>query len=148
MKLLSKEQEVFEVPRGVAMRSVTIKDMAEDTGVDVPVPLPMVSSKVLTKVIEYCTYHHAADRDQTPEDEQQAWDRDFLKVDDESLFSLILAANYLNLKPLLDLACKAVANEIKGKTPDEIRARFHIRNDFTPEEEEEVQKDNAWCQER
>ena len=148
MKLLSKEQEAFEVPREIALRSVTIKDMTDDTGMDVPVPLPMVSSKVLTKVIEYCTYHHRAEEAGTPEDETRVWDRDFLKVDDETLFSLILAANYLNVKPLLDLVCKAVADEIKGKTPDEIRARFNIKNDFTPEEEAEVAKENAWCQER
>ena len=148
MKLLSKEQEVFEVPRAVALRSVTIKDMTEDTGMGVPVPLPMVGSRVLTKVIEYCTYHHRAEQEQASEDEARVWDRDFVKVDDESLFSLILAANYLNLKPLLDLACKAVADEIKGKTPDEIRSRFNIKNDFTPEEEEQVQAENAWCAER
>lgn len=148
MKLVSKEQEAFEVPRAVALRSITIKDMMEDTGMDVPVPLPMVGSRVLTKVIEYCTYHHRAEEDQTPEDATRVWDRDFLKLDDESLFSMILAANYLNIKPLLDLACKAVADEIKGKTPDEIRTRFNIKNDFTPEEEEEVQKENAWCSER
>lgn len=148
LKLLSKEQEVFEVPRVVALRSVTIKDMTEDTDMNVPVPLPTVSSRVLIKVIEYCTYHHRAEEAQAPEDEARVWDRDFLKVDDESLFNLILAANYLNLKPLLDLACKAVADEIKGKTPDEIRSRFNIKNDFTPEEEAEVQSENAWCAER
>jgi S-phase kinase-associated protein 1 len=148
MKLLSKEQEVFEVPREVALRSITIKDIAEDTDMDVPVPLPMVNSKTLTKVIEYCTYHHAADKEEKPEDEQKVWDRDFLKVDDEGLFSLILASNYLNLKPLLDLACKAVADEIKGKTPEEIRTRFNIKNDFTPEEEADVQQENAWCEQR
>ena len=103
---------------------------------------------VLTKVIEYCTYHHRAEEKEAPEDETRVWDRNFVKVDDEALFSLILAANYLNLKPLLDLVCKAVADEIKGKTPDEIRTRFNIRNDFTPEEEAEVQKQNAWCEER
>ena len=27
-----------------------------------------------------------------------------------------------------------VANMIKGKTPEEIRKTFNIRNDFTPEE--------------
>ena len=148
MKLLSKEQEVFEVPREVALRSITIKDIAEDTDMDVPVPLPMVNSKTLTKVIEYCTYHHAADKEEKPEDEQKVWDREFLKVDDEGLFSLILASNYLNLKPLLDLACKAVADEIKGKTPEEIRTRFNIKNDFTPEEEADVMQENAWCEQR
>ena len=77
------------------------------------------------------------------------------------------AANYLNIKPLLDLTCKTVADMIKGKTPEEIRAHFNIQNDFTPEEEEEVcsscgssdasraqsascrlqvRRENAWCE--
>ena len=58
------------------------------------------------------------------------------------------AANYLDIKPLLDLTCKTVANMIKGKTPEEIRKTFNIKNDFTPEEEEQVRKENAWCEER
>merc|ERR1712166_261969 len=80
------------------------------------------------------------------EDEKTVWDKDFVKVDDETLFSLILAANYLDIKPLLDLTRKTVADYIKQcKTPQEIRRRFNIKNDFTPEEEEEVRKENAWC---
>ena len=69
-------------------------------------------------------------------------------MEDETLFALIVGANYLDAKQLLDLTCKAVANEIKGKTPQEIRTRFNIVNDFTPEEEEEVKRENAWCEER
>ena len=55
------------------------------------------------------------------------------------------AANYLNIKSLLDLTCMTVANMIKGKTPEEIRKTFNIRNDFTPEEEEEVRRENQWA---
>ena len=39
---------------------------------------------------------------------------------------------------LLDVTCKTVANMIKGKTPEEIRKTFNIKNDFTPSEEEQV----------
>merc|ERR1711907_553982 len=148
VKLKSKQEEIFEVAKDVACRSVTVKNMVEDTGSDAPVPLPMVDSKILIKVIEYCKYHHEGEANNTPEDETTAWDKEFVKVDDETLFNMILAANYLDIKPLLDLTCKTVADEIKGKTPEEIRVRFNIKNDFTPEEEEEVRRENAWCEER
>lgn len=120
----------------------------DDTGSDTPVPLPMVDSKILIKVIEFCKYHHNAETTFVPEEEKNNWDKEFVKVDDETLFNLILAANYLDIKALLDLTCKTVADEIKGKTPEEIRVRFNIKNDFTPEEEEEVKRENAWCEER
>ncbi len=61
------------------------------------------------------------------------------------LFDTILAANYLNNQPLMDLACQRVADMIKGKTPEEIRKTFNIKNDFTPEEEEEIRRENAWA---
>ncbi|KRY08518.1 S-phase kinase-associated protein 1 [Trichinella britovi] len=57
------------------------------------------------------------------------------------------AANYLEIKSLLDVACKTVANMIKGKSPEEIRRTFNIKNDFTPEEEEQIRRENAWCEE-
>jgi len=148
VKLKSKQEELFEVETKTAFRSITIKNMVEDTGLDINVPVPMVDSSTLVKVIEYLKYHQQAEEETIPEDEQTRWDKDFIKVDDETLFNTILAANYLDIKPLLDLTCKAVADEIKGKSPEEIRVRFNIKNDFTPEEEEEVKRENAWCEER
>lgn len=51
----------------------------------------------------------------------------------------------MNIKELLDLTCQPVADMIKGRTPDEIRATFHIINDYTPEEEAEVRRENSWA---
>ena len=50
VKLKSKQEEIFEVEKDVACRSVTVKNMVDDTGLDTPVPLPMVDSKILIKV--------------------------------------------------------------------------------------------------
>lgn len=55
-----------------------------------------------------------------------------------NLETLLQAANYLDIKGLLDVTCKTVANMIKGKTPEEIRKTFNIKNDFTEEEEAQV----------
>ncbi|BAT75353.1 hypothetical protein VNO80_20838 [Phaseolus coccineus] len=145
--LKSSDGEAFEVDEIVALESQTIKHMIEDDCADSGIPLPNVTSKILAKVIEYCKKHvEANSADEKPtEDELKAWDADFVKVDQATLFDLILAANYLNIKNLLDLTCQTVADMIKGKTPEEIRKTFNIKNDFTPEEEEEVRRENQWA---
>lgn len=150
VKLKSSDDEMFEVHDIVAYESQTVKNMIEDTGTEHPIPLPNVSSKILAKVIEYCRYHvearkNSEDKPAVPEDEVKQWDSEFVKVDQATLFDLILAANYLNIKNLLDLTCQTVADMIKGKTPEEIRKTFNIKNDFTPEEEEEVRRENQWA---
>lgn len=57
------------------------------------------------------------------------------------------AANYLDIKPLLDVGCKTVANMIKGKSPEEIRKTFNIQNDFSVEEEDQIRRENEWAEE-
>jgi len=145
--LKSSDGEAFEVDEAVALESQTIKHMIEDDCADSGIPLPNVTSKILAKVIEYCKKHvDAVSADEKPsEDELKAWDAEFVKVDQATLFDLILAANYLNIKSLLDLTCQTVADMIKGKTPEEIRKTFNIKNDFSPEEEEEVRRENQWA---
>jgi len=34
---------------------------------------------------------------------------------------------------------------MKGKTPEEIREIFHIKNDLTKEEEDEIRRENQWA---
>ncbi|XP_057531037.1 SKP1-like protein 1B [Amaranthus tricolor] len=148
--LKSSDGETFEVDEVVALESQTIKHMVEDDCADNVIPLPNVTSKILAKVIEYCKKHvdspkSSENNDRQVDDELKTWDADFVKVDQATLFDLILAANYLNIKSLLDLTCQTVADMIKGKTPEEIRKTFNIKNDFTPEEEEEVRRENQWA---
>ncbi|GLT34415.1 hypothetical protein SLA2020_089320 [Shorea laevis] len=147
--LKSSDGETFEVDEAVALESQTIKHMIEDDCADNGIPLPNVTSKILSKVIEYCKKHVEApksdDRATSVDDELKAWDADFVKVDQATLFDLILSANYLNIKGLLDLTCQTVADMIKSKTPEEIRKTFNIKNDFTPDEEEEVRRENQWA---
>ncbi|KAL5541267.1 hypothetical protein UlMin_042489 [Ulmus minor] len=123
--------------------------MIEDNCAYNGIPLPNVTSKILSKVIDYCKKHVETPKlDEcatTVDDELKAWDADFFKVDQATLFDLILAANYLNIKSLLDLTCQIVADMIEGKTPEEIRKTFNIKNDFTPEEEDEVSGENQWA---
>ncbi|CAB4299582.1 unnamed protein product [Prunus armeniaca] len=144
--LKSDDGEIFEVEEAVAMQSQTIRHMVEDDCADGPIPLPNVASNILAKVIEYCKKKHEEDADgEKNKEDIKNWDAAFVKVDQSTLFDLILAANYLNIKSLLDLTCQTVADMIKGNTPEEIREIFNIKNDFTPEEEQEIRNENRWA---
>ena len=149
IKLQSSDGEIFPVDVEIAKQSVTIKTML-DLGMDEEdeelVPLPNVNAAILKKVIQWATYHKddlpLPENKEKRTDDISSWDADFLKVDQGTLIELILAANYLDIKGLLDFTCKTVADMIKGKTPEEIRKTFNIKNVFTPSEEEQVRKEN------
>ncbi|XP_041447681.1 S-phase kinase-associated protein 1-like [Drosophila obscura] len=114
-----------------------------------------VNSTILRKVLDWAQYHKD-DPQPIGEDESKekrsddiiSWDSDFLKVDQGTLFELIFAAIYLDIKGLLELTCRTVTNMIKGKTPEEIRKTFNIKKDFSFAEEEQVRKENEWCEEK
>ena len=76
-----------------------------------------------------------------------AWHADFVNVDQEMLFEVVMAANYLDIKALLELSCAKVASMIKGKSVQEIRQFFNIENHFTPEEEAQIMEENRWAEE-
>ena len=66
IQLQSSDAENFKVDVKVASKSITIKTMLEDLGLEednakIPVPLPNVDGKTLKKVIEWCTKHQDDD---------------------------------------------------------------------------------------
>jgi hypothetical protein len=107
-----------------------ISDDPDDAGS--PIPLPNINSATLAKVLEYCRWHHAnPNAAERGADGVLEWDRKFCEVERVILYHLILAAvhpppqctkinifsafhltfnlphvqNYLDIKPLLELAC-------------------------------------------
>ena len=59
------------------------------------------------------------------------WDLRFLQTldDHETFLKLVLEAHYLCIKNFLDLTCQAIADMIRGKTPEQIRQILNIQNE-------------------
>ncbi|KAL8274573.1 hypothetical protein Esti_001476 [Eimeria stiedai] len=152
--LVSSEGEEIKVPREVASASLLVKSMTEDGDDTDTIPLPKVSSAILKKVVDYCTYHHDNPPEEIPTPLKTSnlaevvseWDFEFVNVEQTVLFDLLLAADYLNVPSLLLLTSAKVASMIKGRSPEEIRREFNIVNDFTPEEEAQIREENRWCE--
>ena len=155
VKLICSDGEVVEVDQEVAERSVLVRGLIEDSGPEEEIPLPNVKKLILQKVIDFCTHL----KDHNPPDiekplrstDMQAvvdqWFADYINLEQEVLFELIMASNYLDIKSLLELACAKVASLIKNKSVQEIRKFFNIENDFTPEEEQQIMEENKWAEE-
>ncbi|MBA0771730.1 hypothetical protein Gotri_007211 [Gossypium trilobum] len=134
IKLRTSDGEILEVEEAVALQSPTIKNLYKNSFPGNVIPIPGVTGNILSKVLDYGKKHVDASigKENISADELKAWDDDFVKVDQKTLFDLILVARSLNIESLLDLTCRTVANMIKGKTVEEIRTTFNIKNDLDP----------------
>ncbi|KAI9762334.1 MAG: alpha 1,2 mannosyltransferase [Chaenotheca gracillima] len=158
ISLKIQDGPLIPVERKAAELSVVIRELLDTLkGQETiePIPIPKTySAPVVEKVMEWCTHYkdeRPAMANEEPERKKTTdineWDQKFMQVDQEMLFEIILFANYLDIKALLDVGCKTVANMIKGKSPEEIRKTFNIQNDFTPEEEDQIRRENEWAEE-
>ncbi|KAK8369357.1 hypothetical protein V6Z11_A01G106600 [Gossypium hirsutum] len=142
--LLTADEEEFVVDEAIAMEFGTVKTYYEDNpdSCDEAIPLPNVTSKYLAKVIEYYKWHYEEEEDE----EAKAFDEAlFNTLDNEGMKQMIMAANYLDAKDLLEMLTQAVADRIKNKSVEYVRKVFGIENDYTPEEEAELRKQNEWA---
>ncbi|KAK8807282.1 hypothetical protein WA158_004041 [Blastocystis sp. Blastoise] len=155
IKLKSIDGKEFTVRKEVIFMSEYIKELVKDEEGEVVVPAVNIRGDILSKVIDFCEHHY---NNPMPEIEKplksvnmkentDEWDANFIEVDDDTLSKIVIASNLLIIRSLLDLACAKYASLIKDKKPEEIRARFNIPNDFTPEEESRVREENKWAEE-
>ena len=138
--LVSNDGKNFDVSSSWVTKLNTVKNLMEDIGADAPIPVQEVNSKTLQNVLT-CLNHEV-------EGKREEMDAFVAKLNQSDLFEMILAANYLDYAVLLDAACMTVSNMIKGKTPQQIRETFGIKNDFTAEEEKTVAEENSWVEEK
>ena len=93
--LRSSDGETFHIDEAVALESQTIKHMIEDDCADTVIPVPNVTGSILAMVIEYCKKHVETDAKDSKalDDTLKAWDAEFVKVDQNILFDLILVSS-------------------------------------------------------
>lgn len=157
--LMTSDSKTVVLSRAACALCKTIENLVLDLGVESVIPVPSVNEQIMLLAKQYAEYkvvnpnpppsENDEKKDVRRTDDILPWDKEFMNTLEQStLFDLIMAANYLECKDLLDLGCKTVANMIKGKSVEELRVTFHLKNEFTPEEEKKILEENEWCDER
>lgn len=158
--------EITKLPIEIAFYSNLIKSIY-DTIDDHESPIPLsetVNKEYGDKIFEFCRDNYEnppppppvedkkkknnnnnnnKDTDEKIE-EPTPREKEFLAMSVDLAARHILAASYLDIKMIVDMICKDFARQMEGKTPDEIREHFRIENDFTPEDLEEIRRENCW----
>ncbi|KAJ4901207.1 SKP1-like protein 14 [Raphanus sativus] len=114
--------------------------MIEDDCASGSIPLANMAGKTLSVAIEYCKKHveaGAVENNQEAADKLKKWDEDLLARHDNAMI--------FDLKGLLNITCKKVADYIKDFQPEEVRQIFNIENGYSEEEEAQVRKENEWA---
>merc|ERR1712043_88442 len=113
----------------VAKVSKVIKNMLEDlqpVNIEEPLLLPLTTT-TLEKVIDWCTFHrNDVETIQNSSDnvyDLADWDVQFLTLADSDIFDIIVAADFLHIENLINMACMTIA---KGYTKGIIIQRFSV----------------------
>ncbi|XP_050902884.1 SKP1-like protein 14 [Lathyrus oleraceus] len=134
---------LFEVEINVVKEMKTIQSFMDDSEDIATIPLANVTSQHLAMIIEYCKKHVSEEEN---EDAKDKFDVEFTKkLSGEDMKLLIVAANYLNIKSLLDLLARTLADHIKNKSVEFVREFFNVENDFEPEEEAKLRQEAPWA---
>lgn len=150
------EDETFTVDADIAKQSVILKNMMEDVGSEGALNINHIKKDTMRRIIDFCKHYkesklptiqkplQSSNLSEAINDEWYVKFIDLDKVDD--IIDIVIAANFLDIDPLTELSCAKIASMIKGTSVEDIRKKFGIENDFTPEEEAQIREENKWAE--
>lgn len=149
VKIKSADGDIFNWDIEIIMKySPTVKRMLSNgkfSDDEAVVHLSKISTVAMKKITNWIYFHSTIDLES--EDYKyrvEEWNKEFLDVDVNTIFDILISAQNLEIKVLMDLCCDKVGNLIKGKQPEELRTLFEINSDLKLEEEDMIRLENEW----
>ena len=123
----------IDVPKNYVAYMPTLYNMSQETGNN-EVPITNISTKTMEKILEWIQYQSEkgmtsqklaeskVSADYKPDQFMEGWFKNLGRIEQ---FKVMLAANYLEMTYLLSLLAWNIAQQIKGKTPEEINETYY-----------------------
>lgn len=141
VQLQTCEGFIHDVETSLVEQMGTVRDMLQlecSDSTDV-IPLSKIEWWIMKMVIHWCrlVQDNSARKEASDRTKMFVEFLEEAKGDDEVVFQLLLAANYLNVESLLDAGTQYLADVITTcGSADEIRTRFNLQNDIPSDEYE------------
>lgn len=143
------------ITRKMLQKSGLLKTMAEGDKDERTFTLDL-PTKTLNKMLEYL--RHLDGTEPTPiqrplksknfaECVEDEWIVEWLEVSKDEMCDMLEGSNYMGIISATFFCAGKINSTIKGKTVDQIREIWGIKNDFTPEEEEAIRAENKFARE-
>lgn len=134
IRLISKDNQTFEVEKKFAFISKLVKTSLDTDDSATELNIPGVEGAILEQIVKYMEHHKGKEppiiekplKTKVMADNcKDPFDASFIdvlaKTDNKPLYDMILAANYMDIKGLLHLGCAKVASLIKGQPLEKIK---------------------------
>ena len=160
LNIQTADEEIFKVDIDVARQSITIRTMLDNLGIeegsDSEDTIPILKDEVTGAIFEKCLVWMEKNRgkpDYADDDVDGLklldWEKAFVDMPVPEMLAILIAGDFLEIKGLINLMCKAVALQIEGNSVEKIREIFEIEDPkWTPEELSALKEENAWAYEQ
>ena len=125
LKLQSSEGEVIQVDCDLVKQMLTIQTMIDDLGDqddDGVIPIPNVNSEVLHKIISWTQKY----KEETDKESMLLWQNEYFENESVTkILEIILGADYLDVKSLMNESCRSILTKEDGNDLEEALEHFH-----------------------
>ncbi|CAG9464453.1 unnamed protein product [Pedinophyceae sp. YPF-701] len=143
LTIVAADGQLFEIPKDLAVNgSEVIKQMLEEMDDSDRVPIEKVDGNIMSKIVEF--WKLMSDKEKSEEDLKVSTATFLGSMKYSMIIEIMIAANFMNAKSLLEASVGFFAKRIANKTPDEIREELGIQTPFLEGEIEEAMQTNKW----
>jgi len=156
IKIYHNDDKEFNLSRKSCKLSEFISNYFEKYPDETKIKIKEINSETLEKVVEYLTKFEGV----APEEIEKPiistkmieivdpWSAEFVdSLNQEVLVGLVIAANILIIKPLVDLCIAKIATLCKDRTDDDVLKIFGINDIISEEDKTKLIEENQWVKE-
>jgi hypothetical protein len=140
MQILTYDKKIIDFPNNLICYSVFFYNLPNHNET-IELNNKACTLIILKEIIQFLNKHNDFKNNNIDSDYIVRWNNKFFDLTDDILFQIIEASNFLDINNLFELACNEVATIVKKcNTANNIRKRFNIKDDITPEEKKQIYK--------